>query len=226
MAIPAQSLPTIGQPNASEDPKIRSCLSELQTILTAATDETNLLVTTLQKLGLNSGAQIGRGKSIIATAESTPATSYAIGNLTTPDRVQSLILPTDGLIVVLYKAIWQNSIASNGRAAIFVGASQAKVPSTVGSAPAVQDAIGSSQVALDADLITGLQGLSGGNATVNTSEVTTGQILGISGINTAGGPSFLFANAGTYDISIQFKNNSAGTTTVKNRHLWVWTVGF
>ena len=35
----------------------------------------------------------------------------------------------------------------------------------------------------------------------------------------------VFAAAGTYDISVQFKASS-GSVTVKNRKLWVWTMGF
>ena len=42
MGIPVQSLPTIGQPNSTEDSKIRSCLSEMQTILTANITVSNL----------------------------------------------------------------------------------------------------------------------------------------------------------------------------------------
>lgn len=42
MTIPTQPLPTVGQPNSTEDPKVRSALSELQTILTAGIDSTNL----------------------------------------------------------------------------------------------------------------------------------------------------------------------------------------
>lgn len=35
----------------------------------------------------------------------------------------------------------------------------------------------------------------------------------------------LFAAAGTYDVSVQFKSSS-GTVTAKERKLWVWTMGF
>lgn len=42
MTVPTQPLPTLGSANSTEDPKIRSVLSELQTILTAGVDATNL----------------------------------------------------------------------------------------------------------------------------------------------------------------------------------------
>jgi hypothetical protein len=59
------------------------------------------------------GAYSSGGKANIAAAESTTATSYAIGNLTTPDRVQNVVMPTDGLIAVWYQAIWQNTVSGN-----------------------------------------------------------------------------------------------------------------
>src|SRR5512138_2253761 len=76
-------------------------------------------------LGLNQtaaaagGAQVGRGKVNIPGAETTAATTYSPTNLATPDRVQNVVLPTDGLIVVVYQALWQATVASNGAAAIF-----------------------------------------------------------------------------------------------------------
>lgn len=42
MTVPTQPLPTVGQPNSTEDPKVRSALAELQTILTAGVDTTNI----------------------------------------------------------------------------------------------------------------------------------------------------------------------------------------
>lgn len=176
------------------------------------------------KLGLTGGGVTRRGKSIIAGAESTSATTYAIGNLTTPDRVQNVVLPTDGLIVVLYQAIWQNTVASNGRAAIFIGANQLKLGTGVG-APIANDAVGPVQTNDDGVLATyaGNQALSSNDGAGAATEVTTGQVIGPGQV---GGPVYVFAAAGTYDVSVQFKNNAAGSLTVKNRHLWCWTIGF
>lgn len=42
MGVPSQPLPNIGQPNSTEDAKVRSALSELQTILTGNVDIGNL----------------------------------------------------------------------------------------------------------------------------------------------------------------------------------------
>lgn len=180
------------------------------------------------KAGVSDDTVVRRGKSNIVTTESTSATSYAIGNLATPDRVQNIVLPTDGLIAVAYHALWQNTVTVNGRAAIFVGANQLKIDSSsgAGGAPAVQEATGNTTVNVDTSLATWGQGIAGTGATSNATEVTTGQAVAV-GINSSpGGPVYIFASAGTYDVSVQFKNTAAGTLTVKNRRLWVWTLGF
>lgn len=254
MAIPTQPLPTIGQPNTSEDPKVRSALSELQTVLTGGTDVTNLSTGTLQLLGLTNGSQIGRGKSIIATSESRGI--FAFGALATPDRVTSIVLPTDALLFVAYHATWQSSVASAGSAAIFVGANQLKRANPTIAAPAAQ---GITTAGLGAAtkgvLFTDPGGLRSYSAPAFSTpgvasysgDVTTGQVLGTQIIkyqdtdsaDGAGGapnrqttdyhssfsPAIIFAAAGTYDISIQFLASS-GTVTVENRKLWVWSVGF
>lgn len=250
MAIPTQSLPTIGQPNTSEDPKIRSCLSELQSVLTGATDVTNLSTTTLQLLGLTNGAQIGRGKSIVATSE--VRTNVAYGVLTTPDKVTGIVLPTDGLIFIAYRALWSESVAGSSRAAIFIGANQLKVPvfGSSSSIPGVQAATtientgGSLGAGIIRPLLSSPIGLiSSYQVTTNHTEVTTGTaIAALAGktlepqieiggslwtvmSNASGGPCVSYAAAGTYDISVQFKASS-GNVTVSDRHLWVWTMSF
>jgi hypothetical protein len=58
-----------------------------------------------------------------------------------------------------------------------------------------------------------------------TGDVTTGQIVGTVSAAGLGGPCYFFAAAGTYTISIQVKASSA-SVTIKNRKLWVWTIGF
>ncbi len=231
MPVPVQPLPTIGQPNASEDPKTRSALSELQTILTAGVDETNLVVALLQKLGLNSGSQVGRGKSIIATSESR--TNVAYGTLTTPDRVTGIVLPTDGLIAVAYQATWQESVLNAARAAIFIGATQMSKIFAENASPTLPDTplSGTVGAAVDRPLATfsgGLASLTNGGGAY-TGDVTTGQAIGsfqgAGVIFNNGGPVYIFAAAGTYDVSIQFKSSS-GSVTAKNRKLWCWSIGF
>lgn len=238
MSQPSQPLPTLGQPNSTEDPKIRSALSELQTILISNVDETNLTTVLLQRLGLTTGAQVGRGKVNIVTTESR--TNVAYGLMPTPDRVTGVVLPTDGLICVAYQATWQESVAAAAQAAIFIGANQLKGAPTSTSAgnPIGQVSLqfantNAGTAATDMALATHAGGLASQvktNTTAYGGDVTTGQLVGLSPFNAGGqsgmgGPCYIFAAAGTYDISIQF-NASSGSVTVKNRHLWVWTISF
>lgn len=248
MTIPTQPLPTVGQPNSTEDPKVRSALSELQTILTAGVDTTNLAAAagitgaqvadatlTAAKLasavqaaaGLN-GASTRRGKSIIATEESRTSTAY--GTLATPDQVSSIVMPTDGLICVAYHALWKESAVNTGNAAIFLGGNQLQYQ---GSNPTVQRAQAFNRTT--ANVYTALSTYPAGLHTpthepITTADpATTGMLVGHS--NFAAGDEFgygichIFAAAGTYNVSVQFKSSS-GTVTVKNRRLWVWSMGF
>jgi hypothetical protein len=158
-------------------------------------------------------------KSIIPTTESRTNTAY--GTLTTPDQV-TVTLPTDGLLKILFQATWQDSVNGQGRAAIFIGANQLKTyDDNTGASPAVQEAFGAT-ANTDALLFTSPQvGLQGAAAIGYTGDVTTGQMVGgrTTGAN-EGGPIYVFAAAGTYTISVQFKSAS-GSVTAKNRKLWV-----
>lgn len=181
-------------------------------------------------------SHLSAGKSIIPGSDSRTNTAY--GTLPTPDRVPNIVLPTDGLIVVTYQAMWQESVANAARAAIFIGANQAKIQDTNSGAPAAQAAAtaAAAVAARDRPLFTHGAGLASGAANASfTADVTTGQIVG--GANDAvqevagavatqttnlGGACILFAAAGTYDISVQFKASS-GSVSAKDRKLSVWT---
>lgn len=190
-----------------------------------------------QSLGLTTtaaghgGAAVRRGKSIVATEESRTNTAY--GTLTTPDQVANVVLPTDGLIVVAYQALWRPSDASAiARAAIFVGSNQLMWADNDG-APAVQevsfDASSNAASIGYASLATSGRGLESPQvaATANPeSQVTTGQVIYSKASSSAnGGPCYLFAAAGSYTVSIQFKA-TVGAVFAKDRKLWVWTIGF
>jgi hypothetical protein len=218
------SLPVVGQPDSTEEPKIVTALTQLiAAVNNVDTDQITdgaitegLLATALQqKLGLNDATQVGRGKSIITATESRSNTAY--GLLTTPDRVPGIVVPTVAKLRVTYQATWQSSVATAASAAIFIGANQLKTPSQ--PAPVVVDAfMGGPNTARDVPLSTVANGLSSGDTTnpAYTGDVTTGQVLA---------PVEITVAAGTYDISVQFKSTS-GTVTVKNRLLIVETVGF
>lgn len=194
-------------------------------------------------LGLNETGVVRRGKSIIATSESR--TNVAFGTLTTPDQVANLVLPTDGLIAVVYQATWQESVAQAARAAIFIGSNQlVAARDAVVAGPVTQAAqTGSGTTAIDRPLFSGgggLFGANGGNTSIGA-DATTGQLVGAVGGNAAvafqeiggglaatylaPGACYIFAAAGTYTVSVRF-NASSGSVTVKNRKLWAWTLGF
>lgn len=177
-------------------------------------------------LGVTGGGNTRRGTSMIATAETRANSTY--GTLTTPDQVSNVVLPANGLIVVLYQATWQESAPIVARAAIFLGNNQLKNAGTVNAAPVTEEAVGVCNATgnIDRALSTNGYGLTSdpSNATAYTGDVTTGQAVAVQGGGGAG-PVFIFAAAGTYDVSVRFKATS-GSVTVKNRKLWVWTIGF
>lgn len=159
---------------------------------------------------------------VIPATESRTNTAY--GLLPTADQVD-VVLPTNGKIVIAYKATWQESVTSAGAAAIFIGPNQLKVPQSSGSIGVQQASIGASPASNDNHLTTSPLGLiSGANTTPSGADVTTGEAIGITGVTGVGGPCYVFAAAGTYTISVQFKASS-GSVTVKNRKLWAWVEG-
>lgn len=211
-------------------------MADLNEIVTALNDldEANLGSALAAVLGVSQTGAARRGKSIIATEESTSSSSFT--TLATPDRVDDIVLPTDGLLLIGYQALWKSDAGANDAgAAIFLGANQLKVQRSAAAAPAVQE------VALPgtsySPLFTTPAGLASYAMSLDASQVTTGQILGgprtlsDSGGDTTtayeGGLVAVFAAAGTYDVSVQFKV-APGTTIVyaKSRKLWVQAVGF
>jgi hypothetical protein len=141
-----------------------------------------------------------------------------------PDQVAGIVLPTNGLIRVAYQATWQESVTGAAKAAIFIGANQLKINASGGAAPVVQEVGIGTPSPTDNPLSTYRVGLvSGGSAVASGANVTTGQVVGGPGLE--GGECLIFAAAGTYTISVQFKA-AAGTVTVKDRRLWVEAKGY
>lgn len=203
-------------------------------IANAGVSANNLATALAQMLGVTNVANTGRGVTVIATTEARTNTAY--GTLTTPDQVTGIVLPTNGLLFVGYQATWQESVNNAARAAIFLGANQLQIASDNAAAPAVQEAaIAAGGVSIDKPLRSTIGGLlcRPGTVTAYTGDVTTGQVLGAlapaDGTPTAllgyTGATTIFAAAGTYTVSVQFKASS-GSVTAKNRKLWVWTMGF
>lgn len=184
-------------------------------------------------LGLSMGGTVRSGKSIIATPEMRSSAAY--GLLGTPDQVSDIVMPTDGLLLVGFRARWfppTSPSPQNASAAIFLNDVQVRVSSFNGGAavaqqatsPAVSDSL--SQVVSSGPL--GLVAQEG--ASTNATDVATGQILGVRADSDndrdAGGFTVIFAAAGTYAVSVRFKTSSGGTLTVQDRKLWVRALAF
>lgn len=217
------TLPVVGQPNSTEDPKVVAALTALQTGINGNLDAQNLATATRQYLGLSDLTTTRRGYLNIATTESR--TNAAYGLLTTPDRIQNVVLPSGGLIAIAVQATVQESNLGACRVAVFIGANQLKIASG-SSAPVVQETgARGGTVARDNVVCSFPGGLTIVDSSTNYGgDVTTGQVIGTS-LSAVGGPMYVFAAAGTYDISVQYKA-SAGSVTAKNRSLWVWTLSF
>lgn len=181
-------LPSIGELNSTADPKVRTLLSELKSA-----------VTSLEEI---QHAFKWYEPKVIATEQTRENTSF--GTLGTADEVPGVVVPANSLVVISYSALWRSSVANAGRAALFIGANQAK--STNGS---VQEG-SSGEGATFKKLISGNGGL---ETQSNETFVTTGEVAGA-------GLWVRRLAAGTYNMSIQFKSTS-GAVTAKERSLAV-----
>lgn len=180
-----------------------------------------------QTAASSGGVAVRRGKNTTNAAETR--SNAAFGLLATPDRVQNVVLPTDGLIYITFHASWHSSAASTAAAAIFLGSNQVKLVPTGGGAPAVHQVSIGTNGASEQALVTTTNGLATSNgASAYVPDNAIAQIQGggvISGCG-AGGICVIYAAAGTYDVSIQFLTTGGNTVTVANRRLRVWTQGF
>ncbi len=185
------------------------------------------LNTALIRAGVSDSTVVRRGKSVIATSETRSNVAY--GLLTTPDRVSSVVLPTDGLLFVRYRALVKTS-GPTAEVAIFVGANQLKTlkPNAV---PAVlEQSLGINEDFFSALYTNKLYGLAvDSSSTVDTSLVTTGFVTGAGNPAANQGEDTLCIEGlpgGTYDVSVQYKTSGGVTVTSKERKLAVWTMGF
>ena len=154
--------------------------------------------------------------SEVAAEQETASTSFT--TLATPDEA-TIYLPSNGLITIGYQATWKTSAASPA-AQIFIGANELKVAPSAGGAAGAASAATISSGLNWAALATGPAGLtSGTGASEYTGDVTTGQLVGVA-YPVVQGLTSVFAAAGTYKVSVQFKASS-GSVKVKNRKLWV-----
>lgn len=167
---------------------------------------------------------------IINSEQHRKSTSF--GTLSTADEITNVELPTNGLIVVIYRAEWRLEAGTpggvNGHAAIFLNEEQLRVPDTNNGDAVTQEVThGSANPGYFALLTTYWNGL---NSNENTSDatgpssVTTGMALGILGGTSisSGGPCYIWAAAGTYTVSVRYRSTNASYGCgADERKLWV-----
>lgn len=198
----------VGDPNSSAGPKwVAQFLGQNE-----ALDTSNKTPAASLSLG-----NLGRWYAPVEIATEQERENVAFGKLATPDEVAGVVLPKNGLIVISYRALFKSTVGSAGKAAVFIGANQLK-GAAVG-APTVQETETLSSAGSFTQLGTGGQSL-GTSGIASTSFSTTGQVLA----GGSAGPLYVFAEAGTYAVSIQFKATS-GKVAVKERVLQVGVIG-
>lgn len=177
-------------------------------------------------LGLSQPGTNRRGKVIIPGEETR--SGGAFNTLGTPDRVDDIVLPTDGLLLVSYYALWKNSVASAGAAALFIDGGA--VQYGVEGGGFLSQVPGNSTPNVYVPLLVGANGIAGTAATTAyPSDPGTGfykmTTPGGGGSNYGGGFALIYASAGSHDISVQFKASS-GSVSAKERKLHVIALGF
>lgn len=171
-------------------------------------------------VGITTSGAARRGATTIATNQTTTSTSYVA--LTTADEVANIIVPTGGVLVVSYKALWKLVGATNdANATIFIGGNQLKRYATNGvptEAEAALPATGNNYGHLMTFPIN--PGFAvGASATSDSSSVTTGMILN---------PLKIDVDPGTYTVQVRYKVNATagGTLNVKERTLRAYAEGY
>jgi len=237
----ALKIPEIGKAGSTEAPKVDENFEALNAILDSENKVKGSGVAAETLEGKNLKKETVKGEHLAKetikraelAAESKPFTWYkplaiateesrtnvAFGTLTTADEIKEVVLPENGLIAIGYIAVWKSSGAATARASIFLGSSQIK--RTGATAPEGIETAGTGTN--EFSQLTTAPGTGLTATTSGTSLVSTGQVLG-NNITGAGGMCYVFAAAGTYNVSIQFKSAS-GSVTVKERKLWVGVSG-
>jgi hypothetical protein len=158
------------------------------------------------------------GSAVIGAEQPTSSGAYAL--LGTPDRVQDIVLPDDGLLFVAYQAL----VKGVGAAALFLDANQVRVAEPNVAPVVAEVAIAGTEYEVLTGAPDGLAISPGSHSGADTGiATTTGLALAFQG-----GPAAICAiraDAGTYDVAVKFKA-SFGPVTAKQRQLYVWSMAF
>lgn len=200
MAAPTYTIPTVGAPHSTEDPKVRTALSDLKTLLNGNLDSENLADGAItadkiadalaEQLGILTSTTNGRGYDAVATEESTTSTSYT--DLSTAGPSVSIDVPANGFVYVYAEA----DIKCDGYSG-YVGLYEA---TDYASAQAIMEVNSATYVERAS-----APGSSGG----------TTRSTNLSGFIQVP------ATQGARTYTMKYKVDSSGTAYFKNRKLWV-----
>lgn len=139
---------------------------------------------------------------IIATEETRE--NVAFGTLTTKDEITGVVVPSNGKLIVNYRAKAKSSVAGAGRIALFLGATAIGSPTNAAMEGKIEGtAFGTLRT--EGNALTFAEA-------IGTPDVSTGFVIGTAlEVSVA---------AGTYVVSAQYKASS-GSVTAKERKLWV-----
>lgn len=199
------------------------------------------------------GAGVNQPGTTVKTFVDNPGTvgtsSFSFAGL--GDAV-NITLDTDGLLAVWYQAIWQETVAGATQIALFLGGNQIKIADATLGAPVPQAAAirGGATTSVDRTVCSCALGLVTHENVAYSGDVTTGQVVGqVTGASTnlyhslngaaavpatvsssaagsgLGGPCYIFAAAGNYQLEVRQKVSSGGMI-IHNRRLWVQAIDF
>jgi hypothetical protein len=205
----APPVPTIGQPNSTEDSDLREAIITLRDAMNAVFNSSNKIDPALFLPA--DRPKLKWYTKVIAGEESRANTAY--GTLPTADEVSGVVVPENGLILLGYAAKVKASVASNGYVGIFLNSNQLKANNG--------EDIHTITTGLEFNSFLSTQQGLARTATPNAF-VGTGQTLATS--PNEGGLCTIVCNAGTYNISVRYKALS-GSISAKERKLWVAVLG-
>lgn len=213
------TLPRRNQTGANEFSDVESNDDAIIEVVNGNIDNENIAANAgIVRSKLASDAKGLQGKwyepKVIATEESRTNTSF--GTMTTADEIKEIVLPENGLILVAYSAMAKSSVAEAGRVALYLGSNAVsnygQITESVITSGSFSRLVTCGQPGVGSTPpVPGNFDTSGGTSTFGTTGVALPPLM-------------LFASAGTYTLSVQFKSSS-GSVTVKERKLWVAVLG-
>lgn len=159
----------------------------------------------------------GRGYLNVAVQNTTSSTTFVY--MTTQDLITGITMGSNGLILIDYQAL----VSGIGTVTLVLNGT----PIVIGVANGAPAATGAQAAVNSTDfgpLVTTGIGLAATTSnSTNSTEVTTGQILGTA---TGGGTVRVWIPSGTYSVGVQYEATSGHSISAQNRHLWVRTENF